>query len=410
MLYFKKSELAETYHIAEKTVTNWIKEAKAGKLALELHEEGGKAWIANTTRNIILMEELVKDRKKYRNSRGAKILAPAQKFYESYTKRQIFDIVSSLANYKEIPLQYGYMDGGAESWDKYADRLSREQTPNILTMTAGLLDMQAAYIDSLIKEGHKVNIIDLGPGNGLPLYSTIKRLHQAGLLNKYVAIDISNVMLSILEKNVQEWFGGEINAEYHVRNFMEERFDDIFIDERIANTNNPIVNVVFLLGGTLSNTRLPDHMLEIIHSSLSPGDLFVYSGYLDTPYTRRYFDLSGADYNQKDPQQSGLIPSMWHLDETICDYELLFSKENHCRLKRMVPKVDLSIKLNIEGETCVIELLKGEPIILWRHQHYSSLELTGLLDKNGFDVMQTTKTKSGNYVVLISRIKTTEQN
>jgi len=43
MLYFKKSELAETYHISEKTVTNWIRETKAGKLHLELHEANGRA-------------------------------------------------------------------------------------------------------------------------------------------------------------------------------------------------------------------------------------------------------------------------------------------------------------------------------------------------------------------------------
>ena len=59
MLYFTNSELVNRYHISEKTAINWIKEAKSGKLALELYEENGKVRIANTNKNITLIEQLV---------------------------------------------------------------------------------------------------------------------------------------------------------------------------------------------------------------------------------------------------------------------------------------------------------------------------------------------------------------
>src|SRR6266550_9452031 len=124
MLYFKKAELAETYHISEKTVTNWVREAKDGKLDLELHEEHGRAWIANTTRNIELIEQLVEGRKKFRNSRGIKAVTKKPEFYELYNQQQIFDLTSSLDIYHEIPLDYAYFDGGADYWDEYAQRLA----------------------------------------------------------------------------------------------------------------------------------------------------------------------------------------------------------------------------------------------------------------------------------------------
>lgn len=405
MKYFKNTELAKLYNISEKSVRNWIDAAQSGKIDLQLHEINGKSYVANTTQNNHLIEELVKRGKKYKNTRGFKTLSPTDQFYETYNEKQILDIVSNLTIRGEIPLQYGYLDGGAESWDEYANRLQREQTPNILNRTTGLLDLNAKYVDQLL-EGHaKVNIVDLGPGNGLPIRPTLERLLKAGRLNRYVAIDFSQDMLIILEKNIKAWFGDKVNLECHVRDFTEERFDDLLASDYDGTGEAPI-NMVFLLGGTLSNVRYPDHVLRVINNSLQPDDLFFYTGYLDTPYTQRYFDLSGANYNQKDPQQSGLIPSFFNIDETLCDFELLFSPEKRSRFKRMIPKVDLLIKLKAGGRDWDVELRKNEPVLLWRHRHYIAFDLIGLFIKNDFDVMQVTKSRDQNYVLLVSKIKT----
>jgi hypothetical protein len=180
----------------------------------------------------------------------------------------------------------------------------------------------------------------------------------------------------------------------------------LFIEDRMQDSEDAPVNLVFLLGGTLSNARLPDHVLRVINDSLGKDDLVFYSGYMDTPYTRRYFDLSGANYNQKDPQQSGLIPSLWQIDETSCDFELLFSEESHCRFKRMIPKVDLAVNIELDGKKLSVELRKDEPILLWRHRHFSAVDIISLFNANGFDLSQATKTKDQNYMLLISKIKT----
>ena len=78
-----------------------------------IHRDGEKAWIANTTSSIELIEQLVEERKKFRNSRGTKIVTPKPEFYELYNQQQIFDLTSSLDIYHEIPLDYAYFDDGA---------------------------------------------------------------------------------------------------------------------------------------------------------------------------------------------------------------------------------------------------------------------------------------------------------
>ncbi|HTH72712.1 MAG TPA: L-histidine N(alpha)-methyltransferase [Candidatus Pristimantibacillus sp.] len=406
MKYFKNTELAKLYNISEKSVRNWIEAAQAGKLDLQLHQEKDKYYIANTSQNNFLIEQQVKKGKKYKNTRGFKTLTPTDVFYKTYDRKQILDIVANLTIHKEIPLQYGYLDGGADSWNQYANRLVIEQTPNILTKTMHLLNLNADYIDQILGTRRKVNVVDLGPGNGLPVKSVLERLVKEDRLNRYIAIDISRDMLTILERNIKEWFGDKVKLECHVRNFTEERFNDLFTEDYTGESDDAPANLVFLFGGTLSNIKVPDYLLRTINNSLGANDVFFYSGYLDTDYTRRYFDLSGASHDQKDPQQSGLIPSFLQIDESICKFEQLFSEEKRARFKQMVPIVDLCIDFEIDGKKWPVELRKNEPILLWRHRHYTTADLVELFNKNDFDLLQVTKSEDQNYVLVMSKIKT----
>ena len=65
MKYFKNTELAKLYNVSEKSVRNWIEATKKGKLQLQLYEGGSKAYIANTTKNTLMLEDLVEKGKKY---------------------------------------------------------------------------------------------------------------------------------------------------------------------------------------------------------------------------------------------------------------------------------------------------------------------------------------------------------
>jgi hypothetical protein len=407
MKYFRNTELAKLYNVSEKSVRNWIEAAQSGKLELQLHKNNGKNYVASTARNEFLIKKIVEKNKKYKNTRGFRTIHPTEMFYEIYNQDQILDIIANLTTYKEIPTFYSYSDGGANYWDSYANRLMDEPVTNILNATIKLLDLNAEYIDSYIKnvagKDSKVNVIDLGPGNGLPIHPTLQRLLKQKRLNRYIAIESSKEMIHILENNIQKWFKGKVTPESYVRDFSHERFGDLLAEDYAVDGANGPVNLVFLLGGTLSNFRDPKHALQTISSSLGPNDILICSGYLDTPETRRYFDFSVSHSSQK--RRSQLILDFLGVDESLYDIERKFNPHSLARSTCFIPKVDLNIQFSLSNTIRSIKLKKGEPILLWRHWHKDALGTIKQFVGSGFDIMLSTKSVDEQHFLVMTKIK-----
>src|SRR5882672_7673688 len=111
MKYYKNTELATIYHVSEKSVRNWIESTQGGKLDLELHKENDRYYIANTTKNLDIIQDMVEERKKFTNGRAHKTVSPKPEFYKLYNEKQIIDIMTNIDTHREIPLQYGYFNG-----------------------------------------------------------------------------------------------------------------------------------------------------------------------------------------------------------------------------------------------------------------------------------------------------------
>ena len=403
MKYFKNTELAKLYNISEKSVRNWIDAAQAGKLDLQLETVGSKSYVANTIKNTHLVEGLVAKGKKYKNTRGLKVISPSEKFYEYYTQKQIFDIISNLSIHREIPTLYTYADGAAKYWDEYAKRLLNEETPNILTKTIELLDSANKNIELLTAEAKKVNVVDLGPGNGLPIKSTLQHLLKNGKLNRYIAIDGSKEMLKILEKNLKSWFGDDFPYEGYVRDFSHERFDDIFVDDYSDDVDTP-TNLIFILGGTLDNFRSPSLALQTINNSIGPKDLLIYSGYIDTPSTRRYFDY-GPSRRTNQKYRSEIMIDLLGLDESMYELVLSYDDTKKSRVGVIKLKVDISIKFDLAKGARYVELSKNNPLLIWRYVHKSAIDTIEQFDNNGFDVAYVAKSASNEFMLAICKLR-----
>jgi len=405
MLYFKKTELAETYHVSEKTVTNWIKEAKLGKLDLELHEEHGRAWVVNTTRNIARIEQLVEERKKFRNTRGSKTISPKVTFYDTYNQQQIFDIASSLDIRREIPFQYGYFDGGADYWDKYAERLASEKVLNFLTSTVQQLHTSQEYIDHLLLRYTRVNVIDIGPGNAMPVRGLLQHLLDQHKLGRYIGIDISPAMLELAKRNINTWFGSTIAFEGYLADINHDRFTELVTADTVGQAAKNTINIVTSFGGTLSNLRAPDGAFKTIHDSMNRNDLLIYSLKLDSETARQYFDFGiGAKMPSLDIQAKMLL-DMLNIDESFYDVEIGYDPIQHERYNRIRLKVALTINFKFENGERSIEFNKNEAILLWRYWHQDVQDVISQLDHNDFDVMQTSLTEDKDYLQSISRVK-----
>jgi len=405
MKYFKNVELARIYNVSEKAVRNWVESAQNGKLNLELYEKDGRFLAANTVKNQLIIEELVKKGQKYKNTRAYKTVTPSQKFYELYNDTQILDIISGIDVHREIPLQYSYFNGGAEYWDKYAQRLLKEKTPNTLKSTIKLFELNEAYLSEVISKFKKVNVVDLGVGDCLPVKGLLEFLQEKSVLGRYVGIDISEDMFTIAKRNIDTWFTGKVAFENVVRDINYDRFEDLLAEELYGDDETQTINLVLLLGGTLSNMRVPEHVLRLINNSMGRNDVLFYSLKLDTENARRYFDFNVGSPQLLDTQTKFTL-DLLNIEGSFYDVEQLYDERKRSRFIRIKLKMDLRIAFEVGGKSRHLSLKKNETVLWWRAKHYTALEVIDQFDKNGFDLLQATTTPDQEYLMTISKIKT----
>lgn len=397
MQYFKNSELTKTYNVSFAAVGNWINASKKGKLDLQLHEAGGRHYIANTVKNLKLIDTMVRERKKYLNTRALKVVTPSPEFYKLYSPTQVVEIAASIDTYREIPLKYSYFDDGADYFDRYTKRLLNEETPNTLKETIELLAANRESLDRLLRGRKQVNVIDLGVGNALPVKGLLSHLLEKDVLGRYVAVDTSKGLLAIAEHNIKEWFGERVRFEGHIRDIAYDRFNDLLVDDSLDADDS--LNLVLFLGGTLSNFRVPSDVLRTIYNSMSPGDLFVHSLKLDTPNSRRFFDVLFET-------QLRLPLDLLNVDPSWYEVERFFDEKQKARFIRVRLTVALSITFELgNGQRC-LEFNKGETILIGRYWHQNALDVFSQLDRTGFNLLQASITQGHEYILTVSEIKT----
>lgn len=404
MKYFKNTELAKIYNVSEKSVRNWIESAQSGKLDLQLQQEKDKFYIANTTKNTSVIEGLVTRGKKYKNTRGYKRIKPSEKFYRFFNSKEIFDIISNIDIHREIPHQYSYFNEGAVYWDLYTNKLAEEKLPNALHYNHQLLQLNFSYLDDLLEPYQAVNVIDIGPGNGMPVKQLLQHLNKKSLLRRYIALDISQDMLDIARQNVKSWFGEAVQFEAHVRDINYDRFNDLIMTESFGKEG--IINLVLFLGDTISNFRDSDHALTTIHDSMGKNDLLIFSGKLDTEKSRRYFDFNVASRDPRLGFRGKTMLDLLGIDASYYSVEEIFNKERRARQRQIRLNVALSIEFELDGERQLLELHKDETLLLWQARHRNAIEIINEFDRNNLELLQTTETKDQQYFKVIAKIKT----
>lgn len=408
MKYYKNTEIAALFHVSEKAVRNWVEATQQGKLTLELFDRNGRPMIANTSKNMQLMEELVAERKKFKNTRSQKTVLPRPEFYRLFSKDQIYDLISNLEIHREIPRQYNYFNGGANHWDTYAQRLASEDTPNVVNSGLKLLEKNLAYLDSILSSYAKVNVIDIGPGNALPVKELLRHFIKTGKMGRYIAIDISPDMLKIAEANIEQWFGDKIVFEGYQKDINYDRFFSITADEYLKSSKDS-VNLVLLLGGTLYNMRDPDGAFRVIHDSMGINDFLIHTQKLDTEATRRYFDFNSQPVlSTKGPVLApihGFMVEIMGIDESLYELELGYDDQKRERYERIRLKVSLKVKFELETGPYSVEMNKGSTVLIWRSKQQTALDVVHQFDRNDFYMMYSSQTTDREYILTVSNVK-----
>lgn len=405
MQYFRNVDIVKEHRVDESTVRKWIRNAKNGKLDLTLHEQDGRTYIANTAKNTAAIEELVEAHRKFRNSKAAKVVKPEPEFYKLYTQAQIYDMVTNLELHHEIPRQYNYFDGGASHWNKYAREMVMAEAPNVINSTVKLLDKNRSYIDDLLAQYKRVNVVDVGVGNAWPIRAFLERLLEHGTLARYIAIDISAEMLEIARRNLKEWFGDRIAFEGYELDINREQFTNILAEEYLREDAQDTVNLVLLLGGTPYNFRNPDGVFKMIHDSMGVNDFLMHTQKLDSEATRRYFDFNLNPGKPELPPIHRFAVDLLNIDDALYELELGYDETRHQRYERIRLKVALTMRFEFEQGERVVHFGKGESILVWRSWQQTAFDVAQQFDRNDFYILHSSQTKDQEYILTVSRAK-----
>lgn len=406
MQYFKNAELAARYHVHGTTLTKWIEAAQQGKIDLELCERGNKVYIADTAKNAATIERLIEERKKYRNARGAKTVTPRDEFYRLFTQAQIYDIVRNLEMHHEIPRQYNYFDGGASEWDEYSNRLAAEDSPNLLNQTVELIAENQGYMDKRLAKYKRVNVVDIGVGNGLPAKELLRHLLAQGKLGRYIAIDISQEILSLAERNIKEWFGGRVEFHGFELDITHERFANILAEDYLKADAKEAANLLLFLGGTPYNFRYPDDAFRTIRDSMNVNDLLIYTDRIEEEFSRPQW----LDYNVKQGKQTlapmhRLVFDMLNIEQSMYDVDVGYDDASHQRYTRARLKVALTLKFAFEDGERILEFHKGDTILLWRSWDLSAQEAVNQFQRCDFSVLHASLSEDREYILTVAQVK-----
>lgn len=402
MKYLKNAEIVSLYNISDKAVRNWIESARLGKLKLDLLHDGNRHYIADTIHNTFVIEELVERGRKYRNSRSHVSLSPTEEFYTLFDQKQIAHIATELEKHREFPQQYRYFGEGAKYWDAYLHKLHATRNNN-LRNTIDIINLDIPYINWLINAYTKVNVVDLGVGNGLAAKELLTHLIGCKKLQQYIGIDASPDQLKITESNLRRWFGGEIQIQTHIKDLNFEQFGDLIVGD--SNNQYKEANILLFTGGILGNFRNPGQALTTIRESMGKDDLLISSLKLDGDHTRRFFDFNIQSDKTSLSLRNRLPLDYLSIKEEYYEVEQLFDEKENSRFIRVRLKLDISLEIKTANFRRIVEFHKGDTLLLFRSREYNNNQLVNLYDTQGLHQVHTTISPGLDYVVMMSKVK-----
>ncbi|MAE49353.1 hypothetical protein CMI48_00850 [Candidatus Pacearchaeota archaeon] len=184
-----------------------------------------------------------------------------------FTKRQEAELITSIQGRGEIPLKFVYLGDGAKKWQAIAQKRSGG---GINSMEAQLLTKRAKDFLSVFAEAKKINIIDIGCGDGTPVLPLLAELEEQGVAFRYVPLDISQEMLDIAEKTIVGKYK-DCEVKKVLLDFELGNFSDVTYDLKSDGSSN----LLLFLGSTIGNFSDRNRVLTNIRDSMSSDDFLM---------------------------------------------------------------------------------------------------------------------------------------
>jgi len=387
------TSIADIYKVSLPAVNMWIKNAQLKKNNLILSNNNKKLQVVDNENNRAELQKLADLGKKFKTSKNLIKNRTSDEFYKVFNIQEIIELSHSLDSKSEIPHKFTYKNGGAELWDNFYNKNVPNGSYAIDKYIIQPLNEILNFVLNRAENYKHINIIELGPGNGLPAIDFIKEIEKTNKLQKYIAIDISDELLKICKTNITNELPN-ITFESLKLDIENEKLFKI----SLANKQPDTINIILYLGATIGIHQDQEMVLKNIKSGMEQGDLCIISNTIDCLTTRSSYPFAS---NPDTFDQINWIPNLLGLELKQDDLVKYYDEEKG--IKVLAFKLQSNYILNIDSESYkkTIELEKGQEVIVWRLKMTKIETLANFAKSTNFKLSGFVSTKDNAHLLMI---------
>ncbi len=398
MSVFKNSQVAKLFNVSHTTVTNWIEAAEKNQNSLQLTTLGKRKVIIDNLYNRDVIKKLIERGKKHSWSTKKINTSVDTELYRIFNVKQLSEIVSSLTSIREIPYKYTYMNGGADLWKKHY-LVSLEDKERVVVKEKTLLDENVEYILFRFKRFKKVNIFDIGCGNGLPVVPIITHLNKMGKEVKYTALDISQRMIDIDKEELLKNFP-DLKYTSNLIDFDTSNISDLLIESK---ADPECANLLLFLGGTLGNQADTGRVYSNLRDSMGSNDYLLIGLGLETNEAKI---TAVQPHNQYHYQRTTWILDALGLKDCYPDNTLdIYNNVKREFIRTVQIQKDVSTTIEINGNKVVLDFNQGEEICVSRFRRFKEEELVHQILAHDFGMDHFISSEDSSYALILVRHK-----
>ncbi|NJR19276.1 MAG: hypothetical protein HC785_28740 [Calothrix sp. CSU_2_0] len=334
------------------------------------------------------------------------IVKPSSDFYATFSEVEILEIIDALEVRCEIPLKYSYKGKGAKIWDNFYQKYIIPTWYRTSNVEIELLNNNFEYLNGGNEVCSKVNIIDVGAGNSYPIKKYISRLNKLGKVNQYIALDISESLLNISQKNFYNWFPkiNYINGTLDIENAcIPKALLENKPNKNQANLeNSQIINIILHLGVTIGNHHNRARVFTNFRKSMKKNDFLVLTNEIGSNSEWNGQARGGCDYHAENIYK--WIKSAIGIKSEDCELVRKYDSLRDSVVANIKLLHNYTITFNIQGVEKNVRFSADDNITIWRHHKFEISQLQQELEQAGLKLVRYNTNKYSSHIIVICQV------
>jgi len=386
--------MEKLYNVSRPTISKWIDDAFNKANNLQVIKVNTKVKIIDNPINHMMLQRLAQTASKHKPKTERKITQPKEIFYSIYNSEQISSIYLNLLYKHQVDLKNVYKGDGQQYWDQYYHSKSNHTK----VKTDELFNRFGNDLNQFISKYSKINIIDIGPGNGEPIKPVAKQIRDLNKLKSYIAVDISNEINQVTIKNIRKTFPDILTKDY-IRDFETSHFSDILLANKDINGNE--ANLIFFIGSTINNCDDRLNIFKNLSSSLTKNDLIILTFTTDSPLNRA--EVSYVNEGESTHAWKWLMELLgfdFDINKLESNYDI---QKNRNELSLILDK-DYTLNFNLHDQVVPVNLFKNEKITFWKHYLINIVDIINDCKKCNLDVIEYKVDNTGTNGMVVLQV------